>query len=172
MRRPVLVTLLLVAIACSQRVTPEEGYAARERERPLIPASEIPASATESTGSADAAAIRVQIDGPVDFDRPAPDVVGLPAEVLFVFVRPVGATEGPPLAVRRIEGPSFPLSLSIGPSDAMIPGTTFPDRVVIHARIDIDGIATTTSPSDWAAASEPVAPGGEARIVLARIGPS
>jgi hypothetical protein len=168
MRGRVLVTLLLVAVACSQRVTPEEEYAAWERERPLMPASqvqEIEPGAEPGAGSDEAVAVTVEWPGP-------PDAQASSSDVLFVFARQVGVSSGPPLAVRRIPAPTFPARIEIGSADAMIPGTRFPDRVSIQARLDRDGDASTAGSDDWAGTSEPVAPGGEVRLVLARIGTS
>jgi hypothetical protein len=168
MLRLVFATLLLVAVACSQRVTPEEEYAARERERPLMPASDIPGiepRAEPSAGSDEAVAVTVEWPAP-------PDAPVSSSDVLFVFVRPVGVSSGPPLAVRRIPAPTFPARIQIGSADAMIPGTVFPDSLSIQARLDRDGDASTEGPDDWAGASEPVAPGGEVSIALARIGTS
>jgi hypothetical protein len=78
--------------------------------------------------------------------------------ILFLFVRPAGATGGPPLAVQRIPSPSFPLDFAIGPQDAMVASGPFPDRVSIEARLDGDGNAMTEEPGDLSARSE-VAPG-------------
>lgn len=150
--RRVAVTTLLVALACSQRVTPEEEYAALERERSVEvrPASE---------------AIRVTVEGPAGRDA----AVG-PSGVAFVFVRADEVTGGPPLAVRRIPAPEFPLVVTIGPEDAMIAGTTFPSRVRVEARLDRDGDAFTVGADDWVAERNGVTPGGEARLVLAPAG--
>jgi hypothetical protein len=175
MRSPIALTMLLVTVACNQRVTPEREYAARERERPLLAADarQNPAGAPQTEGppsgtagavpgaSSDPAAIAVTVTWPAPADQPVAST-----DVLFLFVRPPGATSGPPLAVRRLPAPSFPLSVEIGPRDAMIPGTDFPERVAVSARLDRDGNAMTTGPDDWEATSEPVAAGGAAEIVL------
>ncbi len=155
-----LLSVSLVLAACSQRVSPEEEYARQARERPLLPAeAALPARAPLGMGSTAAtdADIGVTIEA-------APGAEG--GGVLFVFVRPAGVTAGPPLAVQRIPAPRFPLTLTIGPADAMIPGTEFPDRVVVQARLDEDGDAMTEGPRDGTAASEPVELGGTVRLVL------
>lgn len=149
-----ILSISLLVAACSQRVTPEEEYARQARERPLLPAeAAVPARAPAATD----ADIGVTIES-------APGMEG--GGVLFVFVRAAGVTMGPPLAVQRIPAPRFPLTLTIGPADAMIPGTEFPDRVVVQARLDEDGDATTEGPRDGIAASESVEPGGTVRLVL------
>ena len=161
--------MLLVALACSQRVTPEEEYAEAERERPLlaidtmgggVPGARSMVAAT-TAGISNLGSIEVTVTWPASSDQPV-----APTDVLFLFVRPVGVTSGPPLAVRRLAAPSFPLSARIGPSDAMIAGTELPDRVQVSARLDRDGDAMTTGPHDWEATSEPVSPGGAAEIAL------
>jgi hypothetical protein len=158
---------LLVAASCSQRVTPEEEFAQQERERPLVQVepgamrAPAPLPAGPAVGPEDAAqTIRGTIEAPA----------GTAAGVLFLFVRPAGATGGPPLAVQRIPSPSFPLEFSIGPQDAMMDAGPFPDRVTIEARLDGDGNAMTEDPGDLSAQSE-AAPGATSlRLALASEG--
>ena len=146
---------LTIGAACSQRVTTEEEFARQERERPLVPAESVsrPPVAVQEGSSApveapdDAQAIRGTIEAPAGAGG-----------VLFLFVRPAGATGGPPLAVQRLPSPSFPLDFDIGPRDAMVAGGPFPDRVTIEARLDQDGNAMTEEPGDLSARSE-TAPG-------------
>jgi hypothetical protein len=100
--------------------------------------------------------------------RVAPELEGaLPARaVLFLVARTAGA--GPPLAVKRIEAPAFPLDFELGPGDRMIASMPFAGAMLITARLDSDGNATSRSPGDLqgsaAAAVEPGARGVE--IVL------
>ena len=69
--------------------------------------------------------------------------------VLFVVVRTAGGpTRGPPLAVRRIDSPAFPVSFRIGPSDVMMQGMPFTGPFDVYARLDADGNAMTKSPTD------------------------
>ena len=151
---------LPLAMACSQRVTPEEEFAERERERPLL-----------SEGSPELGGPPVAGDAAPAAEGPTFPVVVESSDagangVLFVIVRPPGVTTGPPLAVRRVPAPEFPVELAIGPGDAMIPGTAFPDRVAIAARLDMDGDASTTGPDDLEAAGEATAAGSTTRLVL------
>lgn len=155
---PCATIVLVVAAACSQRVSSEEEFARRERERPLVSVPmEAPAGTTARSERASAArdaatdpaqTIAGTIEGPV----------GTGGGVLFLFVRPAGATGGPPLAVQRIPAPAFPLEFAIGPQDAMVAGGPFPARVTIEARLDGDGNAMTEEPGDLSARSE-TAPG-------------
>lgn len=158
------------AVACSQRVTPEEEYAEEERGRAVLPAERTPPAlggtgrerpgrvmpgAAEPggevapEGSAEAIRGVVELAGGVDSDE----------GTVYLFVRPAGATAGAPLAVQRHPAASLPLEFAIGPADAMMAGTSFPDRVTVEARLDRDGDAMTTDPGDPAAHSDPVRPG-------------
>jgi hypothetical protein len=78
--------------------------------------------------------------------------------VLFVIARR-GA--GPPLAVKRVEHPQFPVEFSIGPEDRMIQAMPFAGPIELSARLDGDGNATSRSPGDvtGAARGGPVEPG-------------
>ena len=144
--------VLFALAACSQRVSTEDEFAERERERPLVsvpmgaPAeAAAPQSGSASPPSADPAqAIRGTIEAPA----------GVTGDVLFLFVRPAGAAGGPPLAVQRISSPAFPLEFAIGPEDAMVASGPFPERVTIEARLDGDGNAMTEEPGDLSARSE------------------
>ena len=84
----------------------------------------------------------------------APDLMGRvpPGAVVFVIART--AQRGPPLAVVRVEAPSFPLRFSIGPDDRMIQSMPFAGEILISARVDADGDAMTRNPGDLRGASE------------------
>ena len=66
--------------------------------------------------------------------------------VLFLIART--PQPGPPLAVKRIEAPSFPLAFEIGPDDRMIKSRPFVGPLQITARLDADGNATSRTPGD------------------------
>jgi hypothetical protein len=66
--------------------------------------------------------------------------------VLFLIARTASA--GPPLAVKRIPNPQFPLEFSIGPDDRMIQTRPFAGDIRLSARLDGDGNATSRSPGD------------------------
>lgn len=92
---------------------------------------------------------------------------GLPGGgVLFIIARVGGA--GPPLAVRRVSSPSFPLEFSIGPEDRMIATRPFAGEIQLSARLDQDGNATSRSPGDLqGSAARAHAPGAsDIEIVL------
>ena len=67
---------------------------------------------------------------------------------------------GPPLAVKRIMGASFPLDFTLGPGDRMIQQMPFMGPLTVTARIDGDGNAMSRNPGDLqGAVPEPVATG-------------
>jgi hypothetical protein len=86
--------------------------------------------------------------------------------VLFLIARTAEA--GPPLAVKRIEAPRFPLDFEIGPADRMLASIPFAGSVMITARLDSDGNATSRTPGDLQGiAAQPVSPGASGvEIVL------
>ncbi len=70
-----------------------------------------------------------------------------PKGVLFVIVRRSAAGGGPPVAVQRIAGASFPAAFALGKSD-MVMGGVWPEEVYVMARLDSDGNAMTHEDSD------------------------
>jgi cytochrome c-type biogenesis protein CcmH len=77
-----------------------------------------------------------------DFERKLPA-----GAILFVIAR-TGQGGGPPLAVKRIESPRFPLEFSLGPDDRMIKQMPFVGPIQLSARLDADGNAMTRAPGD------------------------
>lgn len=71
-----------------------------------------------------------------------------PQATLFIIARPVGAAKGPPLAVKKIDHPVFPLPYSLGPENVMMQGTPFAGQVNLTAHLDKDGNPTTRQPGD------------------------
>ena len=83
---------------------------------------------------------------------------GAPGATLFIIAR--RGAGGPPLAVKRIVDPAFPLAFQIGPEDRMIEGMPFTGPLQVTARLDADGNATSRTPGDLqGAAAGPVQPG-------------
>ncbi len=165
--RPILVSLsTLIAVACSQRVVPEEEYASSERERPLLS----PAEAPRGFAVGDERAVPVEpLEGTIVSGPGAPSS----RAVLFLYVRPAEGASGPPLAALRLPAGGLPQDFAIGPGDAMLPGTVFPERVTVEARLDQDGDPLTIGPRDWTARSQPVAPGTRGlRLELRPLEPS
>ena len=70
-----------------------------------------------------------------------------PTDVLFVIVR---RPQGPPrpLAVKRIDGPRFPVSFEITNHDIMVEGSELRGMVDVVARLDKDGRAGPAQSGD------------------------
>lgn len=89
-----------------------------------------------------------------------------PDAIVFVTVREARATEGPPVAAKRLAASSFPLRFAIGPEDSMM-GQPFPARARVEARVDSDGDPLTRDASDPSARLDDVAAGSSRlRLVL------
>jgi cytochrome c-type biogenesis protein CcmH len=88
-----------------------------------------------------------QITGKISIDPKLKGNVDSQA-TLFIIARPAGADKGPPLAVRKIERPVFPLSYSLGAENVMMQGIPFTGSVAVIARLDKDGNPTTRQPGD------------------------
>lgn len=71
-----------------------------------------------------------------------------PSAVLFVIARSADSP-GPPIAVKKIERPTFPFQYSLGPADSMIPGRPVQGKLFVSARLDQDGNPTTRGAGDW-----------------------
>jgi tetratricopeptide (TPR) repeat protein len=93
----------------------------------------------------------------------------LPAgTVLFVIVREAGVTKGPPRAVKRIAGVSFPVRVTLSEADSMA-GEPLPAEARVEARADSDGDPLTRLASDPAAFQDGVKAGeGAVRLILRR----
>jgi len=81
--------------------------------------------------------------------------------VLYIVARPSGAQGGPPLAVKRIAAPAFPVSFSLGAGDVMMPGAAFEGPLNLSARLDRDGDPLTREPGEPSGVHDgnPVKPG-------------
>jgi cytochrome c-type biogenesis protein CcmH len=105
-----------------------------------------------------------RVSGTVDIDPSARSKIS-PAAVLFVFARPAGGSEGPPVAVKRL-APTFPVAFELSEADSMM-GQPLPDSLLIEARLDSDGDPTTRPPSDPKARADRVKTGrSDVRLML------
>ena len=174
--RPVVLScLVLLALAgCDRNLEPfdpdekprepdlskifPEGAESAEPQRPSLPPA--PGEVRGAPPLASEAAAETS-DAPITGTVAlAPELAGkTPAgAVLFIIAR---SGAGPPLAVKRVSDPRFPLPFAIGPDDRMIQTMPFAGPLALSARIDSDGNATSRSPGDvmGAARGGPVAPG-------------
>jgi hypothetical protein len=107
------------------------------------------------------------VAGVVDID-PGQASKLAPGDTLFIIVK--NAPVGPPLAVKKIVGPTFPVPFDIGPADAMMgPDSWTAGPFWISARLDKDGNAMSKGPGDVAGKIESPVPAGATglRVVLA-----
>jgi cytochrome c-type biogenesis protein CcmH len=107
---------------------------------------EMPPAEEKPRPQASAAAPSGQIVGTISIDPKLKGKVDSQA-TLFVIARS-DAAKGPPLAVKKIDRPVFPVSYSLGPENVMMQGISFTGRVSITARLDKDGNPTTRQPGD------------------------
>ncbi len=68
-------------------------------------------------------------------------------EVLLFIIARQDAT-GPPLAVKKITRPTFPLRYTLGPGDVMTPGSTLTGEVSLIARLKKSGAPGSPEPGD------------------------
>ena len=94
-----------------------------------------------------APAANAQLQGVVDVDPKLKGRVDNQA-VLFIIARSANSAAGPPLAVKKIARPVFPVTYSLGPDDLMLPGASFSGKVYLSARLDKDGNPTTREPGN------------------------
>jgi len=78
-----------------------------------------------------------------------------PGTVIFLTVREAGVSQGPPLAVKRLESGSFPLQFELGTADSMM-GQPLPGQMRLDVRADSDGDPMTRPASDPAGYADDV----------------
>ena len=116
-----------------------------ERDQVAKVLAEIPSGAGPSSRAANAPAAPSstgKISGKITIDPKLGTNID-PNAALFIIARRAGGAAGPPLAVRKIDKPTFPLSYSLGQENVMIQGTPFAGKINISARLDKDGNAMT-----------------------------
>jgi hypothetical protein len=111
------------------------------------PSQSAPAVASDSYG------VRVEL---------SPGLSVPSSATLFVFLRDEAG--GPPSAVRRVQSPSFPLEVILGPDQTML-GRPMPTSGMLSVRLDADGSASTRDESDLSFETA-VEAGSHTRVVL------
>ena len=111
--------------------------------------AEIPASggAAQPAKTAAVASTGQTISGTITVDAKLKSNLD-PNAALFIIARPAGGPGGPPLAVKKIDKPAFPLRYSLGQENVMMQGTPFSGKVNITVRLDKDGNPTTRGAGD------------------------
>ncbi len=132
-------------------------------------ASAPPAAATGATAAAAAppAALATTASGAIEGTLElAPELAGRvpPRAVLYLIART--AQGGPPIAVVRVDNPSFPMPFSIGPENRMNQSLPFAGEMRISARVDGDGNPMTRTPGDLQGSSEAANAPGDRGVTL------
>lgn len=115
--------------------------------------AEIPTSggqtsrATPTATAASAPASAAQVSGKITLDPKLAAKLD-PNAVLFIIARPAGGAGGPPLAVKKIDRPSFPLNYSLSQQNVMMQGRPFTGKINITVRLDKDGNPVTRTLGD------------------------
>jgi cytochrome c-type biogenesis protein CcmH len=108
-------------------------------EKPKSPAQpKFPAAAGSSSA---------QISGKITIDPKLKASIDSNA-ALFIIARPAGAAGGPPLAVKKINRPTFPLDFTLSQENVMMQGMPFTGKINLTVRLDKDGNAVTRTPGD------------------------
>ena len=124
-----------------------------ERNEIVKVLAEIPAGSQKSSPgkavppNALAPSTSAQVSGTITVDPKLKASVD-PSAALFIIARPAGGTGGPPLAVKKIDKPIFPLAYSLSQENVMMQGTPFTGKITISVRLDKDGNAITRAPGD------------------------
>jgi len=113
--------------------------------------AEIPSAgaAPKPTPPAATAGSGQTISGKITIDPKLKDKIDSQA-ALFIIARSAAGAAGPPLAVKKIDKPTFPLDYSLGQENVMMQGTPFSGKITITVRLDKDGNPTTRGAGDLA----------------------
>ena len=111
-----------------------------------IPSAGGPAKPTPLASPANAPAGQ-SISGKITIDPKLKDKID-PQAALFIIARPASGAGGPPLAVKKIDKPTFPINYTLGQENVMMQGTPFTGKINITVRLDKDGNPTTRTPGD------------------------
>jgi cytochrome c-type biogenesis protein CcmH len=116
--------------------------------------AEIPAGNAEKSNSpgqtkptAAASSSSAQISGKITIDPKLKASID-PNAALFVIARPTAGTGGPPLAVKKIDHPTFPLDFTLSQENVMMQGMPFTGKINLTVRLDKDGNPVTRTPGD------------------------
>jgi cytochrome c-type biogenesis protein CcmH len=91
--------------------------------------------------------------------------------VLFIMVRQKGVKSGPPLAVKRLQNPVFPIGFQMSQANVMIKSSRFQGDLELTAKWTQDGNPITNLPGDLGMTSPQQAVVGTSRdmkVVLDR----
>jgi len=125
-----------------------------ERNEIVKVLAEIPAGNAENSKSpgqpkptAAAGSSSAQIRGKISIDPKLKAHID-PNAALFIIARPASGTSGPPLAVKKIDRPTFPLDFTLSQENVMMQGMPFTGKINLTVRLDKDGNPVTRTPGD------------------------
>lgn len=154
------------AIAEAARVSPENKARLEEvlaqmkanasQQAQAMPADHPPVG---GGGAPSAAPVGNSIQVTLQLDAAARSKTG----IVFVVARPL--TGGPPVAVKRMQVASFPVTFDLSSADSMM-GQPLPEKFRLEARLDSDGDASTKPPTDPAAMQAEVTSGAAVTLAL------
>lgn len=152
--RAALSTLLVLAcVACDEdrptqtRSYFDEGGKEGARKAAGLPEGHPPTGGAQvGTPPPTGAAVKSIVKGTIVVDEALKGQI--PHGVLFVIARLPGGVRGPPVLVKKIPSPTFPIPFELTTADAMMPGMPIPEKLKIQARLDQDGDAISRTPGD------------------------
>lgn len=164
-----------LALPESHPEIPAEAPADPAAEQASEPARALTPTITAEQGAASAAAPPTSSDGSwqgtavrISASEAARAAIP-PGAVMFVVIRGPGPAVGPPLGVRRIAGPVFPLELTITDGDSMMAERkiSLENEVQLQARVSLSG-SPGAQPGDWQSApvTVPLHSGSTVELIL------
>jgi cytochrome c-type biogenesis protein CcmH len=105
-----------------------------------------PEPSVQAKASTTAASSSAQISGKITIDPKLKASID-PNAALFIIARPATGAGGPPLAVKKIDRPTFPVDYTLSQDNAMM-GMPFTGKINITVRLDKDGNPITRAPGD------------------------
>jgi len=103
-------------------------------------------SAAPEKGSASPSS-SAQISGKITIDAKLKGSID-PNAALFIIARPATGGAAPPLAVKMIDRPTFPVDYTLSQENVMMQGTPFTGKINLTVRLDKDGNPVTRTPGD------------------------
>ena len=132
-------------------------------------ASSRAAAAEKNAGATSSSS--AQISGKITIDPKLKASID-PNAALFIIARPASGAGGPPLAVKKVDRPTFPVDYTLSQDNAMMQGLPFTGKIKITVRLDQDGDPVSRTPGDMTGdyKKNPVAVGSQnINIVLDQV---
>lgn len=161
--RILLFLALCISVSCDRKTEP---FNAAERPRQPDLAKIFPPEPRETNEQADAQATPSDtrpLRGEIQISEDLKLRIS-PHSVLFLVARLDDAS--PPLAVKRVPDPKFPLEFELGPADRMIESMPFVGPLKLSVRVDSDGNVSTREAGDLFGEAPGIYHPGDVGIVL------